>query len=158
MRLSFTVAMITVLFVITWIPLFSLTLLATFNPEVVPPSSKSERLSHFVKWMHYCSSALNPFLYAFRHKDLYRTLVVLLRRLVFKKCPRVDEDLRSYWRGSVSLSNGVWKVNIPRNRKRKSSTNELKCIAVSDTTSNSSWIKYETLRKRKKPDDHNTVV
>lgn len=151
--------MITLLFVITWLPLFSLTLLATFNPELLPPSNISERLSHFVKWMHYCSSALNPFLYAYRHKDLYRTLVVLLRRPIFKKCPTVDEDLRSYRSGSVSPSNGVRKLNNPRNRKRKSSTNKQKCIALSDTTTaNSSWIIYETSRKRKKPDDHCTVV
>ena len=136
--------MITLLFVTTWLPFYSLTLLATFNPEVLAPSNNSERLSHFVKWMHYCSSALNPFLYAYRRKDLHRNIVVLLRRHVFKKGPSVDEDLRSYRSGSVSLSSGVRKLNSPRNRKRKSSTNEQKCIAVSNTTANSSWIKYET--------------
>ena len=56
--LSLTVAMITLLFVITWLPLFALSILATFNPEVLPLPSTSTRLLHFVKCMHFKALAL----------------------------------------------------------------------------------------------------
>lgn len=120
-RLSFTVAIITLVFVITWLPLFSLTMLASFNPDALPSPSTSARLLHFVKWMHYSSSALNPILYANRNQDLRRTIVVLLQRLVLRRGPGVDEVFRTRRSSSVFTSH-FRKLSTASERSRKTST------------------------------------
>lgn len=37
-----------------------------------------QRLVEIVKWMHYSNSAVNPFIYAFRDKDMKREFLQLL--------------------------------------------------------------------------------
>ncbi|XP_027049694.1 D(1) dopamine receptor-like [Pocillopora damicornis] len=118
-RLSLTVALITMLFIIAWLPLFVLTMIATFDPESLPSPIIFARLLQFVKWMHYCSSAVNPFLYSYRNPDMRRTIAVLLRRLVLQG-PGVDEVFRR--RSSDISTTRVRKVSICSDKSRKVST------------------------------------
>ncbi|KAL9951344.1 hypothetical protein ACROYT_G043993 [Oculina patagonica] len=136
-RLSLTVALITLLFIMAWLPLFTITMLATFDPGVLPPSTTFFRLLHFVKWMHYSSSALNPFLYSYRNPDLRRTIVVLLRRIIFRG-PGVDEVFR---RRSSSLSTTrLRRLSSASDRSRKTSTESQQSTSRSRSGTVLSWI------------------
>lgn len=84
-RLSLTVGLITVLFVLAWLPLFSLTMAATFHLELFPDRLTNQRLLGFVKWMHYSSSAINPFLYSYRNNDMKRTIKLIFDKHVLRK-------------------------------------------------------------------------
>lgn len=81
LRLSVTLALITFLFVIAWLPLFALTIVATFLPLSLPPLTITDRLLKFAKWMHYTNSTINPYLYAFRNNAMRRTFKEILRTL-----------------------------------------------------------------------------
>lgn len=148
-RLSFTVAIITLVFVITWLPLFSVTMLATFNPGILPSSPNSERVLSFVKWMHYCSSALNPFLYAYRHKELQRTMLLLLQRLFVRRNQGVDrEEVRSFRLGRMSFIN-VRKLSSTSHR-RSTKSSEMQSTAESCSRAISSGMRVEISGKEKK--------
>ena len=132
--------MITLLFVMTWLPLFSLTMLACFNPEVLPSApSTSARLLQFVKWMHYSSSAFNPFVYAYRNQDLRRTIMVLLHRLVLRRGPGVDEVFRSR-RSSSVFSPHFRKLSTASDRSRKTSTESQQSTSRARSGTILSWI------------------
>lgn len=103
-----------------WLPLFTLTILATFDPNALPSSITFARLLHFVKWMHYSSSALNPFVYAYRNPDLRRTISVLLRRLILRRGPGVDEVFKR--RSSSMSSIRLRRLSSTSERSRKTST------------------------------------
>ncbi|EDO41272.1 predicted protein [Nematostella vectensis] len=81
LRLSITVCLITVLFVLSWLPLFSFSMVATYNPRMLPGATACRRIIAFVKWMHYSSSALNPFLYSYRNAELGKTIKAMLSRI-----------------------------------------------------------------------------
>lgn len=119
MKLCGTIALITLLFIIAWLPLFTLTMLATFDPKALPKPIIFSRLLHFVKWMHYSSSAINPFLYSHRNTDLRRTIAVILRRLVIRKGPGLNEVFR---RRHSSLSTmPLRSLSITSDQSRKTS-------------------------------------
>ena len=80
-RLSITLAVITCLFVVAWLPLFVMTLIAVYSPATLPPSLATARLLKFVKFCHYSNSALNPFLYTFRNSEMIKTFRYLLYKL-----------------------------------------------------------------------------
>ena len=68
--LAVTVATITGLFAISWLPLFVVTVIASFHASYLPSPLWTDRLLKFVKFCHYGNSALNPIIYAFRNKEL----------------------------------------------------------------------------------------
>lgn len=80
-RLSVTIAFITLLFVVAWLPLFVLTIVATYNSSALPSFATTDRLLKFAKWMHYSNSSINPFLYAFRNNAIRRTFQYLISKL-----------------------------------------------------------------------------
>ncbi|KAK3700480.1 hypothetical protein QZH41_004734 [Actinostola sp. cb2023] len=84
-RLTLTVGLITVLFVLAWLPLFSLTMVATFNLKLLPDPLTNQRLLGFVKWMHYTSSVINPFLYSYRNNDMRRTIKLIIHKHIMRK-------------------------------------------------------------------------
>ncbi|KAJ7380022.1 hypothetical protein OS493_012784 [Desmophyllum pertusum] len=85
-RLSATVALITVLFVIAWLPLFVVSVMATYYPQNLPPSPLGiDRLLKFVKFCHYSNSALNPFVYAYRNKQMINTFRYIGYKLLCKE-------------------------------------------------------------------------
>ena len=84
-RLSATVALITVLFVIAWLPLFVVSVLATYYPQQLPSPLGIDRLLKFVKFCHYSNSALNPFVYAYRNRDMINTFRYIGYKLLCKE-------------------------------------------------------------------------
>lgn len=81
LRLSVTLALITFLFVIAWLPLFTMTIVATFFPSSLPALATTDRLLKFAKWMHYSNSTINPFLYAFRNNAMKRTFKAIVKNV-----------------------------------------------------------------------------
>lgn len=84
-RLSATVALITVLFVIAWLPLFVVSVMATYYPQHLPSPLGIDRLLKFVKFCHYSNSALNPFVYAYRNRDMTNTFRYIGYKLLCKE-------------------------------------------------------------------------
>lgn len=123
-----------------WLPLFALTMLATFDPGALPSTTTFSRLLHFVKWMHYSSSALNPFLYSYRNPDLRRTIIVLLRRL-FLRGPGVDEVFR---RRSSSISTTRLRSlsSVSESGSRKTSTGSQQSTSRARSGTVLSWINF----------------
>ena len=129
-----------------WLPLFAVTMLATFDPEALPASIIFARLLHFVKWMHYSSSALNPFLYSYRNPDLRRTIAVLLRRLILRSGPGVDEVFKR--RSSSMSSTRLRKLSNTSERSRKTSTESQKSTSRARSGTVLSWL---SLRRENSP-------
>lgn len=129
-----------------WLPLFTLTMLATFDPEALPSSITFSRLLHFVKWMHYSSSALNPFLYSYRNPDLRRTIGVLLRRLILRSGPGVDEVFKR--RSSSMSTTRLRKLSSTSDRSRETSTDSQKSTSRARSGTVLSWI---SIRKENSP-------
>ena len=153
-RLSLTVALITLLFVMAWLPLFALTMLATFDPGGLPSSITFARLLHFVKWMHYSSSALNPFLYSYRNPDLRRTIGVLLRRLILRSGPGVDEVFKR--RSSSMSTTRLRKLSNTSERSRKTSTESQKGTSRARSGTVLSWLRIR--RENSPPSGKNVNV
>ena len=84
-RLSVTVAMITLLFIIAWMPLFVVSVLATYHPQKLPSQLGTDRLLKFVKFCHYSNSAINPFVYAYRNREMINTFRYLGYKLLCKE-------------------------------------------------------------------------
>jgi len=83
-RLSATVALITGLFVIAWLPLFVVTVIGTYYPQNLPSPLWTDRLLKFVKFCHYSHSAINPFVYAYRNKEMIKTFRYIGYRVLCK--------------------------------------------------------------------------
>lgn len=128
-----------------WLPLFTLTMLATLNPEALPSPTTFARLLHFVKWMHYSSSSLNPFLYSYRNPDMRRTIIVLLRRIVLRG-PGVDEVFRER-SSSLSVSR-LRRASIISEKSRKTSTESQQSTSRARSGTLLSWI---SVRKHSPP-------
>jgi len=84
-RLSATVALITVLFVIAWLPLFVVSVMATYHPQQLPSPLGIDRVLKFVKFCHYSNSALNPFVYAYRNRDMIKTFRYIAYKLLCRE-------------------------------------------------------------------------
>ncbi|XP_031561018.1 histamine H2 receptor-like isoform X1 [Actinia tenebrosa] len=111
-RLSLTLGLITVLFVLAWLPLFTLTMIATFNHKLLPDSVMiTQRLLGFVKWMHYCSSALNPFLYSYRNNDMRGTIKLIIQKHFFRQNICLEELYPRHRRRSTFSSRSSFSVH-----------------------------------------------
>ena len=77
-KIAATIALITGLFVIAWLPFFVVNMLAEFCLPCLPPYPNIMRLVRFVKWMHYSNSIVNPFVYAYRNGEMRKTFKRLL--------------------------------------------------------------------------------
>lgn len=124
----------------SWLPLFTLTMLATFDPGALPSPPTFPRLLHFVKWMHYSSSALNPFLYSYRNPELRRTISVLLRRLILRG-PGVDEVFRK--RSSTLSTVRLRRLSSASECSRKTSTGSQQSTSRSRSGTVLSWISFK---------------
>ena len=77
-KIAATIAGITGLFVIAWLPFFVVNMLAEFCLTCLPPYPDILRLIRFVKWMHYSNSMVNPLVYAYRNAEIRKTFKRLL--------------------------------------------------------------------------------
>ena len=77
-KIAATIAVITGLFVIAWLPFCVVNLFAEFWHHLLPPFPEILRLIRFVKWMHYSNSMVNPMVYAYRNGEMRKTFKRLL--------------------------------------------------------------------------------
>lgn len=80
-RTATTVCIVTVLFVVAWLPFFVVSLLWSFHRSSLPTEGGFIRLMDFIKWMHYSNSAVNPVVYAYRSEEIRRMLAKLVLRV-----------------------------------------------------------------------------
>ena len=76
-----TLFIATALFFVAWLPHFSVALVFTFcvSSSCNMTPSAVLRISAFVKWMQFTSSAVNPFVFAFRDSEIRETIYRLFR-------------------------------------------------------------------------------
>ena len=79
-KVAVTVALITGLFLVAWVPFFSVSVTAAYCNHCLPSSPDSLKgLVIIVKSVHYLNSAVNPLVYARRDREIRRTFITLLR-------------------------------------------------------------------------------
>ncbi|XP_031570904.1 histamine H2 receptor-like [Actinia tenebrosa] len=92
-----TVIVITGVFVIAWAPFFVVTVVASLCGNCIS-HPEHDFLVQVVKWMHYSSSAINPYIYAYRNEDVRLTFNKILRLVCFCACcsrTRLDKERKS---------------------------------------------------------------
>lgn len=92
-KLAKTVVTLCFMFFITWCPFFIVSLVGTFQPELLsrPSPTFIWYITVFVKAMHYLNSAMNTFVYAFSSREMRKTFISLLRckkNVVIPRQPR----------------------------------------------------------------------
>lgn len=70
-----TVLIVTGLFVVSWLPFYTLSVLFIFCPKAVPRGASLLHLLDFVKFLHYSNSAINPVVYTYRIREVRTTLL-----------------------------------------------------------------------------------
>ena len=85
-RTAKTMGIVTVLFVVAWLPFFVVSLLWSFDRPSLPSYGGGfTQLMDFIKWMHYSNSAVNPFVYAYRNEEIRRMLAKLVIRVTARE-------------------------------------------------------------------------
>ena len=93
-KVALTVSVITVLFLIAWLPFFVVSMLGQFCVSCLPnKDSQKNVLVAFVKWMHYTNSVVNPLVYAFRDREMRSSFVKLIGICNTERYNRRDENL-----------------------------------------------------------------
>ena len=78
-KVALTVSVVTILFLIAWLPFFVVSMLGQFCVSCLPKGEgQTDKLVMFVKWLHYTNSAVNPLVYAFRDEEMRRSFVKLI--------------------------------------------------------------------------------
>lgn len=77
-----TVIVITGVFVIAWAPFFVVTVVASLCHGCIS-HPEHDALVRVVKWMQYSSSAINPYIYAYRNEEVRLTFKKILRFICF---------------------------------------------------------------------------
>lgn len=122
LRLAVTLAVITGLFVVAWLPLFVVSMIGTYYPQYLPPSQWTARVLQLVKFCHYTNSGLNPLVYACRNSMMIRTIRHIGHRLLCSKTqlPLPISHTSSYRISSRRLSS--FSKSSERRISRKSSS------------------------------------
>ncbi|KAL9952515.1 hypothetical protein ACROYT_G039783 [Oculina patagonica] len=81
-NVAITVAVITVLFMAAWLPFFLVSVIATLCLACLPPSPGVLHLVKFIKFLQYSSSAINPYIYAYRNTEMRRTLLKIASKFL----------------------------------------------------------------------------
>ncbi|XP_031570992.1 muscarinic acetylcholine receptor M3-like [Actinia tenebrosa] len=79
-KVAVTVAVISGLFIIAWLPFFILSIIAAFCFECFPANATDTlRIVTSVKWLHYSNSMVNPIVYALRDEEMRNTFKKILK-------------------------------------------------------------------------------
>lgn len=81
LNVAITVAVITGLFLAAWLPFFSVTVIATFCMTCLPSGAALLHLVKFFKFLQYSSSAINPYIYAYRNREMRATLAKIAGKI-----------------------------------------------------------------------------
>ena len=114
LQLSITLAFITIIFVVSWLPLFLVSIIAIYSLGSLGTGIGTIRLVKFVKWMHYSNSAINPYVYSYRNSGIRTTLRITLYRAFCRTYKPVTIyqhqtsrlDSKSTWRSLSSKLKG----------------------------------------------------
>ncbi|XP_020618885.1 muscarinic acetylcholine receptor M3-like [Orbicella faveolata] len=82
LNVAITVAVITILFIVAWLPFFVVTVIATFCLSCLPSPQGLLHLVKFLKFLQYSSSAVNPYIYAYRNTEMRRTLAKIASKFL----------------------------------------------------------------------------
>jgi len=82
LNVAITVAVITILFLVAWLPFFAVTVIATFCLSCLPSPPGLFDLVKFLKFLQYGSSAVNPYIYAYRNIEMRRTLAKIANKFL----------------------------------------------------------------------------
>ena len=77
-KVAMTVSVVTMLFLMAWLPFFVVSLLAHFCTNCLPKGDDQITVVTMVKWLHYLNSVVNPFIYALRDKEMRNSFTKLL--------------------------------------------------------------------------------
>ena len=131
LRLSVTLAVITCIFVVAWLPLFVMTLIATYNPKYIPATEWTARGLQFAKFCHYSNSAVNPFVYAFRNNEIIRTFRYIAHRLMCKEVqPELPLNRSSSYRKSSFSKSSERKLTNSSMGRGSSKSSSVKTISI----------------------------
>lgn len=80
-KVAVTVAMISGLFIVAWLPFFSLSIIVSYCGMACLPKDILTilRMTTAVKWLHYSNSGVNPIIYAFRDREWKKSFKKILR-------------------------------------------------------------------------------
>lgn len=81
LHVAITVAVITGVFLAAWFPFFVVTVTATFCLTCLPSGSGLLHLVKFLKFLQYSSSSVNPYIYAYRSREMRRTLTKIASKV-----------------------------------------------------------------------------
>lgn len=84
-RTATTVVIVTVLFIVAWLPFFVVSMLWTFHRSSLLVGGGFIRLMDFIKWVHYSNSAVNPIVYTYRSEEIRRMLFKLPVRVTGRR-------------------------------------------------------------------------
>ena len=99
LNVAITVAVITILFLVAWLPFFAVTVIATFCLSCLPSPPGLLDLVKFLKFLQYGSSAVNPYIYAYRNFEMRRTLAKIANK--FLPCDAGSMKTRNAVRQSI---------------------------------------------------------
>lgn len=108
LNVAITVAVITGLFLAAWFPFFVVTVIATFCLTCLPSGYALLHLVKFLKFLQYSSSAINPYVYAYRNKEMRRTFANSARNIF--PCINPVPDFRTR---NLSISKRDSKRSLP---------------------------------------------
>ena len=139
LKLSVTLAFITALFVVAWLPLFVVTMIGTYYPQYLPATQTTDRVLQFVKFCHYSNSALNPIVYAFRNNEMIATFRFIARLLLCKVHQEPFSRTSSFKTSSrrYSLQSSLKRSSIKSGSGKENKKEEIKrnsnCAKRSET-------------------------
>ena len=99
-KVALTVSVVTILFLLAWLPFFVVSMLGQFCTSCFPEGDGQTTLVTFVKWMHYTNSAVNPLVYAFRDREMRSSFVKLIG---IRKTERTDYRRRENNAGDIGM-------------------------------------------------------
>lgn len=76
-----TVVVITGVFLASWLPFFVVNILATFCLTCLPSGPALSHLVKCLKFLQYSSSCINPYIYAYRDKEMRSTIIKIVNKI-----------------------------------------------------------------------------
>lgn len=93
-KVAVTVAVISGLFIVAWLPFFLLSVIVSYCPQCLPRNPADVlRLVTVVKCLHYSNSVVNPIVYALRDEEMKKTFRKIL--LGMTKCTGSERKTKS---------------------------------------------------------------
>ena len=136
-----TVLIVTVLFVVAWLPFFVISMLFTFCRSCLPLAGRLTRAVDFAKLLQYSNSAVNPFVYACRNGDVRQSVL----RLLLAPFPGVNSGRNGRNAAAHArqprVERGTRRVHRVESDTRSSRLIELKELSrhAEEVTSDSLW-------------------